>query len=921
MKLISEVIETLEQSKYFDESWYRAAYKDVDLVGLSAAEHYVRIGARLQRDPSPRFSTNAYLTSYTDVAATGVNPLYHFLKWGQKEGRVAVASAHSNGPVEFTQPNKAKTAKTVTGKSKRIPTVGEDLAKKLWGGFSHQALADIDLFLHSDAPAAEKTVCLWNVARFFAAERNWEAAQTYLKQIRKYDRKFINQKRPRLLEAEIAASLGNFDKAESLISYPLKNGSSDGDFFCAMANVLWLKGRAQERADGATDEVRLEWINKIYSSHGLSQLELIGPSKGLKFGNLSSAAPVAEESLASGPKISILMPVYNAEEFIRTAVDSMLNQTWKNIEIIAVDDCSTDNSWAILQDFSKKDKRLTCFRNERNMGAYPTRNRALSFAKGDFITVHDSDDWSHPQMLEVQIRAMLRDAEIKVSFTSMARVLPDMQFALRPERNNMEYIHRSYPSLMIRRSDLAMLTHWDPVIANADDEFVQRARELWGREALRDIFPNVPFSYFLKHEASLTSQKTTNLRSLTYGVRHEYSKQAGFWREHVLADAKARDISLSTERTGPKSPFPIPNILVPNHWKTSNHYDIVIISDLSLLGGTRRCNEGYVAAALNMGLRVGLFHWPRYDLRLVEDIGAEYRALSYNKNVDILTCEEEVTCELLLIHHPPILKYVPDMLPKVEARHLGILVNQLPKQLLSEEVKYYTEAQVNDTCRKFFGRTPVWIPISPLVRKHLKALEYKHLGEYDWYPPYGQALPAHSPPRVVKQDRLPIIGRHSRDHWTKWPGDAEEVRSAYCADTPFLVRFMGGTVSAEKLVGKWPENWESLAFDSISVSEFLSGLDLFLHFTHSDYIEEFGRNIMEAMAHGVPVILPSQFQEVFGNAAVYTDAANVTATVTSLWADPALYSEMSRRGYAYVQSKSSQGNVTQRLEDALQGRF
>lgn len=920
MKVIGEIVDTVKKSELFDEKWYLAAHQDVAIVGLDPAEHYVRIGARLHRDPSPKFSTKAYVESYPDVISTGINPLYHYLKWGRKEGRIPTFSAYMGAENDTVPLFPLPASKAKPTPPKKPPTVGEDLSRKLWGGFSVQALEEINEYLKSNAPGGEKTLCLWNVARFYAADRAWDKAQQYLKQIRKYDKKFINQKRPRLLEAEIVASLGNFEKAENLISYPINNGAADGDFHCAMSNLVGLQVQAGVYAKDGADEKRLEWINHIYSKHGLSHVELIDKAKGLIFGNITSHAAKVIDS-KNGPKISVLMPVYNAEDFIETSVKSMLNQTWENIELIAVDDCSTDNSWEILQKLAESDSRLSCYKNEQNMGAYPTRNHALSLAQGDFITVHDSDDWSHPQMLEIQIKAMLEDPEIKASFSSMTRVLPNMLFSLRPERNNMEYIHRSYPSLMMRRRDLNQLIQWDPVVANADDEFVQRARGLWGKDALRDMLPDVPFSYFLKHEASLTSQKSTNLRSLTYGVRHEYSRQAEFWRTNILEPALEEGRTIDVNRTGRKHPFPIPNILVPKHWKGSSKYDVIIVSDLTLLGGTRRCNEGYVAAALKLGLRVALFHWPRYDLRLIEDIGKEYRELSYNENVDIITCEEEVSCDLLIIHHPPILQFVPDVMPKIEAAHVGILVNQLPKQLLSEDVKYYTESQVEETCKELFGKSPKWIPISPLVRKHLGELGYHNIGDTDWFPPFGRELDQNAAIRTPKKNRLPVIGRHSRDHWTKWPGSTDELISAYCGNSSYLVRFMGGVSSAEKLVDKWPANWESLAFDSISVPEFLNGLDFFLHFTNSDYIEEFGRNIMEAMAHGLPVILPYQFREVFGDAAIYATPDDVSTVIKSLWADPEKYTDMSRRGIEYVRSWNAQDKVADRLTAAIQGRF
>ncbi|MEQ9565175.1 MAG: hypothetical protein RLN85_05065, partial [Pseudomonadales bacterium] len=112
----------------------------------------------------------------------------------------------------------------------------------------------------------------------------------------------------------------------------------------------------------------------------------------------------------------------------------------------------------------------------------------------------------------------------KITCTFMARVRSDLSFILRPQRNNLEYVHRSYPSILMRRSDLDELGEWDGVSANADDELLQRARVLWGANRIKDVMPEVPMSLFLVHEQSLTQQKGTSLNSLTFGIRHEYSR-------------------------------------------------------------------------------------------------------------------------------------------------------------------------------------------------------------------------------------------------------------------------------------------------------------------------------------------------------------------------------------------------------------
>lgn len=90
-------------------------------------------------------------------------------------------------------------------------------------------------------------------------------------------------------------------------------------------------------------------------------------------------------------KVSIIIPVYNVEKYLRKCVQSVISQTLKEIEIFLIDDGSSDNSWKIVQEFAKKDKRIVAIQQE-NAGAAVARNRGLELAKGEYIGFVDSDD-------------------------------------------------------------------------------------------------------------------------------------------------------------------------------------------------------------------------------------------------------------------------------------------------------------------------------------------------------------------------------------------------------------------------------------------------------------------------------------------------------------------------------------------------
>lgn len=102
--------------------------------------------------------------------------------------------------------------------------------------------------------------------------------------------------------------------------------------------------------------------------------------------------------MSINPEVSVIIPAYNTEAYLAQAIESALGQTLENIEVIVVDDASTDNTLEVAKSFN--DKRLKVLANEKNLGAAEARNRALRVANGKWVAVLDSDDWYAPERLE-----------------------------------------------------------------------------------------------------------------------------------------------------------------------------------------------------------------------------------------------------------------------------------------------------------------------------------------------------------------------------------------------------------------------------------------------------------------------------------------------------------------------------------------
>lgn len=111
------------------------------------------------------------------------------------------------------------------------------------------------------------------------------------------------------------------------------------------------------------------------------------------------------------PKITVLVAVYNAEKYLRDCLDSLVGQTLKEIQVVCVDDASTDHSWSILQEYATLDKRIEIIHLDKNGGQANARNIALKLAKGLYTCFLDSDDWLSPDALEQAVLKFEEDPE------------------------------------------------------------------------------------------------------------------------------------------------------------------------------------------------------------------------------------------------------------------------------------------------------------------------------------------------------------------------------------------------------------------------------------------------------------------------------------------------------------------------------
>jgi len=119
--------------------------------------------------------------------------------------------------------------------------------------------------------------------------------------------------------------------------------------------------------------------------------------------------------MADAPRVSVVLPVHNRRELVRRAIDSVLAQTMSDFELLVIDDCSTDATADVVEEYCS-DPRVTLFRNQTNLGPAGARNRGIELARGHYIAFQDSDDRWFPEKLSQQVSALERNPEHQACF-------------------------------------------------------------------------------------------------------------------------------------------------------------------------------------------------------------------------------------------------------------------------------------------------------------------------------------------------------------------------------------------------------------------------------------------------------------------------------------------------------------------------
>lgn len=216
------------------------------------------------------------------------------------------------------------------------------------------------------------------------------------------------------------------------------------------------------------------------------------------------------------PKISVVMPAYNCEGYIGSAIESILKQTFKDFEFIILDDGSSDNTLSVVKNYAKKDRRIKVFRNKKNLQIARTLNKAVKLAKADIVARMDSDDISYKTRLSRQYHFLMEHPDIAIVGSNMSimddegKIVSKREYPTeshRLKKISFRYSPFAHPSVVFRKKVFLEFGGYDHRMVPCEDI------DLWFKIGSKYEFANIPKT-LLKYRLVISSNSHKSLKKL-----------------------------------------------------------------------------------------------------------------------------------------------------------------------------------------------------------------------------------------------------------------------------------------------------------------------------------------------------------------------------------------------------------------------
>lgn len=605
----TQELSLIRSSRQVHSKWYLKTYPEVAALGLDPAAHYLRYGAAMGRNPGNSFNTRFYLEAHPDAVESGLNPLIHYVLHGRDRGY----------PISPPKNHALNQHQVIRNKLLSL-------------GFTERPLEEFREVLEANSDPQAQALAARELALWCMREKTDEGYRTALKYNDKAravapDLDF----RSKLATAELLCHyfLNNREAGRAAYNRAALVGEGTSDLLLAWANFQ------------PTPEGRIVWINQALANSNISPVALMPDEGKSPYDRLTSA--IILPAVTGGPKVTVLIAAYDAAEVLPTALRALQEQTWKNLEILVIDDCSpTSGTCEVAERFAAADPRIRLIRMKQNGGAYVARNCGLDEATGEYITLHDADDWSHPQKIEAQMNHLAQHPELIGSFSAQARAQNDLTFSRWTGAGVL--INTNISSFLWRRDAVReKLGYWDAVRFSADSELIRRVRRVFGAHSIDEIAQG-PMSFQRDSASSIIADDIMGMNGFYFGARREYVSAQLFHHR------RAKDLRYDNDPS--QRPFPAPPMMLPERKRLTSgrHFALIVQGDFRVHDAKLDALIERLRRMRAEGQRIGLLEAPVYRHPTHDHLPAVHPVLRDEVDgdaVQVIVFGDDVSCDAL----------------------------------------------------------------------------------------------------------------------------------------------------------------------------------------------------------------------------------------------------------------------------------
>ena len=627
-----------------------------------------------------------------------------------------------------------------------------------------------------------------------------------------------------------------------------------------------------------------------------------GPAALSPFDRLTSPAPASR--VEAPQRISVVVTAYRPGDGLLTAMRSIAGQTWSNLEVILVDDGSPAEYDEVLSRAAALGERTRVIRLPVNAGTYAARNAGLDAAGGEFVTFQDSDDWSHPRRLELQVAPLLADRRVVATTSDGLAVTDD----LRVSRLGIRSGRLNPSSLLFRRSAvLGRIGYFDRLRKAADSEYIGRIQAAFGHRAVRHV-DSAPLALIRLSENSLSRAEIK--AHWMHPARVAYS--SAYLRWHQLIGRGEADPYRPAD--GSDRPFAVPEYLTTPGERPPRRYDVVAVADWRFLDGTQLTAVDEIRAFARAGLRVAIAQLESYRAVHVRRsaLCAPVQQMVNDGVVDQVPLGDRAVARLVLVRQAEVLSFTAESATGIRAERAVVVADRAPVRGDGID-RRYLPADGTAAVRRLFGADPLWCPPDPGVRAALRTVA-PDLAVTDRDLPAVVDAEGWARRRTGAPGGVPIVGTDLCDA-ASWPTDPVDALAVHRRIPGADVRIR--LADRPKWSAEVPAAWLGYAAADLGPRPFLHQLDFYLHYPNPHAAELLSRPALAAAGLGCVVLLPERFAPVFGDAAVYAGPGDVPGLIERLRRDPDRYAEQSDRARTVVAKSHHPGLAVDRITSWL----